>query len=239
MRTRILVATLMVVAAAALPGCTTKVVTAGPTADTIVVNGVGTALSKPDRASVEFGVSATDADPRKAMADVSAASAKLTAGLKAAGIAEKALQTGGVQLQPQYNYRKTPAKLTGYQASVNVVAKTENVDEVGDVIIAGTQAGATTVGGVTFDLSEDNPARYSASANAVTDARKRAEAMAKAAGRSVGQVVSMGQPEALQSSELLRYPNTHGMFAAAAPRLDIQPGQLTAGETVSVTFALK
>jgi uncharacterized protein YggE len=237
MHTKTLAAALLV-AAVALVGCTTtKVVTAGPTADTIAVNGVGTALSKPDRASVEFGVSATDSDPRKAMAGVSTASAKLTAGLKAAGIAEKDLQTGGVQLQPQYNYRATPAKLTGYQASVNVVAKTENVDKVGDVIVAGTEAGATTVGGVSFDLSEDNPARYSASANAVADARKRAEAMAKAAGRSLGEVVSMGQPQQVQSP--VAYRAIGAAYSADAARLEVQPGQLTAGETVNVTFALK
>jgi uncharacterized protein len=233
-----IVIVIMLASAVVLGGCTTKVVTAGPTADTVAVDGVGTVLSKPDRASVQFGVTASDADPRKAMSQVGAASAKLVGGLKAAGVAEEDIRTGGVQLSPQYAYppNRTP-QLKGYQASVSIEAKTKKVDAVGDVIVAGTQAGATTVGGVTFDLSESNPARYQASADAVGDARKRAEAMAKAAGRSLGEVVSMGQPQALPLAN-----NAYAVAGAAlhtAAPFQVQPGQLTAGETVSVVFALK
>lgn len=238
MRRIIVVAALL--AAVAASGCTTKVVTAGPTADTIAVNGTGTSLSKPDRASVQFGVTASDADPRKAMSQVSAESAKLATGLKAAGIADQDLQTGSVQLSAQYRYPPNGRPvLTGYQASVSIVATTKQVDKVGDVIVAGTQAGATSVGGVTFDLSEDNPARYQASANAVGDARKRAEAMAKAAGRSLGEVVSMGQPQALNSQAALMRGIGLPFGATAGVPFQVQPGQLTAGETVSVVFALK
>ncbi len=226
-------------AAALLAGCTTKVVTAGPQSDTVTVTGTGQALSKPDRATVGFGVSATNADPRVALQQASTVSAKVNAALKKAGIADQDLQTGSVSLDPQYTYPRTgPPKVTGYQASIQVSARTKNIDKVGDVIVAGTQAGASTVSGITFDLDPTNPARYDASANAVKDAQARAAAVAKAAGRQLGAVISIGEPQATGSSSFDTKSLPSGAFAAAAA-VPVQPGQLTAGESVTVVFALK
>lgn len=229
-------------AAALLAGCssTTKVVTAGPQSDTVTVTGTGQALSKPDRATVGFGVSVTNADPRAALQQASTTAAKVNAALKKAGIADQDLQTGSVNLNPQYTYPPGgPQKLTGYQASIQVSARTKNIDKVGDVIVAGTQAGANNVSGITFDLDPSNPARYDASANAVKDAQARAAAVAKAAGRQLGAVISIGQPQEVNPSALLRSAAIGYSFAASPVSVPVQPGQLTAGESVTVVFALK
>ena len=239
-RDRLLHALLLVTVALAAAGCsaTTKVVTTGPSADTIAVRGNGTAMSAPDRVRVGFGVEKRDADPRKAMSLVSAASNKVTAALRKAGIADKDLQTGSVRLDAQYRYDRTGAHLDGYLAAISISARSTQLAKAGDIIVAATSAGATRVDGVTFDLDEKNPARYEASADAVRDARERASAMAKAAGRKLGAVVSIGVPEQTGGSSFLRtdgYAVGNGLPGIP----EISPGQLKAGETVEVVFALE
>jgi uncharacterized protein YggE len=225
-----------------LSGCTTRVVTTpGAEENRVTVTGEGTALSVPDRATLRFGVVRRDPDPRKAMSDASEASNKLVAALKKAGIAEKDLQTANVNLQAEYSNPPAgeSAKITGYRATLDVVAKARDLKRIGDVIVAASDAGAGSVSGIAFELSEDNPAKYTASADAVKDARKRAEAMAKAAGRSLGEVVTMGEPQASGGY----VPNyTSPLMDARAfgsYKLAVQPGELTQTVRVTVTFALQ
>lgn len=237
-RRTLLLAPLLALAVVPLAGCTTtKVVTAGPSADTIAVTGTGAALSKPDRVRVSFGVEVRDGDPRRAMQRVSQASNKLAAALRKAGIADKDLQTGSVRLDAQYDYGRGGPRLTGYLAGIEVSARSRDLAKTGDVIVAATEAGATRVDGIAFDLDEKNPARYAASADAIRDARAKAEAMAKAAGRTLGAVVSIGTPRQTATPETMRSAYDYAAKAAVAP--EIMPGQLSAGETVEVVFALK
>jgi uncharacterized protein YggE len=228
-----------------LTGCTTKVVTSpGAAEDRITATGEGTALSAPDRAILRFGVLKKDADPRKAMSDASDASNGLSAALKKAGIAEKDLQTGNISLNPDYSNPRNnePPKIVGYSASIDVVAKTPELKKIGDVIVAATDAGAVNVSGISFELAETNPAKYAAAAEAVKDARKRAEAIAKAAGKSVGDVITIGDPQSVSNDYSMNY--TKGMYSLdagypGAAAAQIQPGQLREATRVTATFELQ
>jgi uncharacterized protein YggE len=112
---------------------------------------------------------------------------KVVKALKAAGVTDANQQTTGVTLNPQYAYSNgKPPRITGYQAAVQVRARVTDLAKIGDVIKAGTDAGANSVSGPNFTLSEENPTKFKALDLAVTDAKAKAESLAKASGRSLG-----------------------------------------------------
>ena len=228
----------LLVAGSALSGCTTKVVTASnaqPT-NTVTSSGSGKVQAVPDEAVMAFGVTAQDANAKKALDEASAAAKKITAALKKEGIASEDIQTSNVSVYPQQTDQSGKVVITGYQATISVNAKVKDIGNLGDIITAANDAGADTISGPSFTISEDSTYRAEAIDKAVADARKSAEAMAKAAGKSVGDVLSM-------SSANVSVPLPMGgtAYAADAARaaVPIEPGQVEVTADVTVVFELK
>jgi hypothetical protein len=232
---------LVAVLALALTGCQTKVVTAPgqEVLNTVTAVGEGKQSAAPDRAEMSFGATAQGTDAKKVLAEASKKSDGIVAAIKKAGIASDDIQTAGVNLYPEYDYNrgKVP-RIIGYQASIQVRVTMKDITKVGDVINAASDAGATDMNGPSFTLSEDSDARASAIEKAIADAKARAEVMAKAAGKTVGDVVSISESgisvpiiykDAVRASA--------DMAGAAAP--EIQPGTLDITASVTVVFELK
>src|SRR5665647_690815 len=100
----------------------------------------------PDVADVRVGVQVTRTKVRDAQAAAATAMAAVIAALKAAGVADKDIQTTALSLQPVYDYSSngnTP-KLTGYQIVNSVTATVRRLDTISDVIDGALAAGATT-----------------------------------------------------------------------------------------------
>lgn len=229
-----------VLVAMALSGCTTTVRTApAPTPSTVTASGSGTVSAIPDEADVSFGVTAQAATAKAALDQVSAKATKVTDALKKAGIADKDIQTENVSVNPVYSQSASPAgvppRIVGYQASLSVSAKARDLATLGSLITAATQAGADTVNGPRFTISADSTYRDQATQKAFDDARRSAGAMAKAAGKSLGAVVSMNS-QAAQNPVPLAF---NGVAAAPSASVPIQPGQLDVTNQVTVVFQLK
>lgn len=227
------------VLALALTGCQTKVVTSPGSGvlNTVTAQGEGKHLAAPDQAEMSFGVTTQGSDAKDTLADASGKADAVVAAIKKAGIDADDVQTSGVNLYPQYDYsnEKTP-RITGYQASVNVRVTMREIDAVGDIISAAANAGATDISGPNFTLSEDAEARAAAIEKAVADAKARAEVMAKAAGKSVGEVVSIS--EAGVTVPIVYAERTAAAdMAGAAPK--IEPGTLDIVASVTVVYELK
>lgn len=228
-----------IVATVALTGCGSQSTSSGVRPlNTVTASGSGTIQAAPDEATMQFGVSQTGRDPKALLADTSKAAAKIVAALKKAGVAEKDIQTQSVSLYPQSNYTNGKTVISGYDASINVTVKVRDLTMLSRVINAGNDAGANTMNGPSFGLGEDSPQTAAAIEKAVADARRNAEAMAKAADKSVGKVLTMTdsgitpvQPYPLAFAESAR-----GMKSAEVP---INPGQLDVSSSVVVTFELK
>lgn len=238
MRTRILIGIVLVLALLALVGCQTKVVTSpSGVINTVTAQGEGKTAATPDQAEMTFGATVTGTDAKKTLAAASKASDAIVAALKKAGIDAKDLQTAGVSLYPQQDYREGKAPtITGYQASIQIRVTIKDIAAVGNIINAASAAGATDIGGPSFTLSRDSDARAQAIEQAVADAHKRAGVMAKAAGKSLGEVISMS--EAGVSVPVIYGERALGAAdAAAAPK--IEPGTLDITANVTVVFELK
>ena len=122
--------------------------------------------------------------------------------------------------------------VTGYAASNSVSAVADASDAPG-VIDAAVGAGANDVSGPGLSSSDADALYRQALSKAVDEARLRAQALAKAAGRSLGPITTMVEGGAEPTP----------MYRAAAEASDastpIVPGEQETTATVSVTFSLR
>ena len=152
----------------------------------------------------------------------------VVAALKAAG--GRNLQTQQVSLYPQTNEQ---GQVSSYVADNSVSAKTKIAD-AGALIDAGVQAGANTVSGPTLGVS-DRDARYrDALGKAVEDARRKAEALAKAGGFAVGPLSSV--TEGASSGGPVPMFDSGVAKSSATP---IEPGTQDVTADVTVSFRIR
>lgn len=221
---------------AALAGCSNSgSASEGAPANTVTASGSGASQAVPDTAEMSFGVTTISADAKSALDDASKVAAQITAAVKKQGVAAKDIQTRDVGLYPQTTDQNGKQVVTAYRASLSVQVKVRDIATLGEVIAAANEAGANTISGPSFTIADPAPVRAEAIDKAVADARKSAEAMAKAAGKSVGEVLS------LSSSDVGAIPyQVYGdARAEAAKSVPIEPGQLEVTATVVVVFELK
>jgi uncharacterized protein YggE len=121
--------------------------------------------------------------------------------------------------------------VTGYAAS-NRVAATVGVDRAGALIDAAAEAGANQISGPGLSSSDSERLYREALADAVENARERAEVLAGAAGRTLGEISAISEAGA-QPVPLYREA------ADTAQSTPIVPGQQETTAQVTVTFDLR
>jgi len=223
----------------ATTGCTTKVVTAPAAAplNAVTASGTGKVPGSPDEAAMSFGVTRSAGNAKSALAQVSTIATKITAALVKSGVAEVDIRTANLSVYPTYGNGAKPV-ITGYQASLSVEAKVRDIGTLGDVINAANGAGADTISGPSFTISEDSKYTVEAIGKAVAGARKNAEAMAKAAGRTVGDVISISDTGVTVPPGPIYY-DSMAAGAKSSAAVPISPGQLDVSANVTVVFELK
>ncbi|MRR13253.1 DUF541 domain-containing protein [bacterium] len=237
MKARLVFLAGLLVAALALAGCSTKVVTTDGAAPlyTVTAGGTGKVTAPPDMAEMNFGVTVMAEDAKSALGEASAVAESITNAVKDAGVAKEDIQTANVNVYPEQSGDGDRITITGYRASVQVRVKLRDLDAIGDVIGAANEAGANEIGGPTFMLSDDSETRNEAIELAIADARKRAAVMADAADKSLGEIVSVSETNV--SIPPIDYDM--GVRAAAESAVPIEPGQLDIATSVTVVFELK
>lgn len=227
----------LALAVALLGGCTTKVITSGGTTplNTVTASGEGKTVAAPDMAEMYFGVSVQAEQAAAALEQASATAEKISSAIKGAGVDAKDIQTANVSVYPEQDYSGNKVVVTGYRATIQVRAKIRDITTVGDVITAASDAGANEIGGPSFTLADDSTVRNEAIALAIADARTRAEAMAKAAGKSLGEIISVSE----SGVSVPIYATDMAAARAEGASVPIETGQLDITASVTVVFELK
>jgi uncharacterized protein YggE len=231
-----LAALVFALALTSLAGCTKVITTpAGSAANTVTATGSGTAPGNPDEADMSFGVTRHAADSKTALANASTVAQSITSALAKGGVDKKDIQTQNVSVNPQFVDQNGKQVVNGFDASIAVSVKVRDLSKLGELITAANAAGADNINGPTFTLSDPAPTRAQAITLAVADARKTAQAMAKAAGKSVGGVLSISTNDVASQP----VPLFSTASAGAAKSVPIEPGQLDVTANVTVVFELK
>ena len=200
---------------------------AAPADDTLTVSGVGIVKAVPDEAQMSFGVETRRPTAQAAVAANADAMRKVINALRQAGAREIATQWVSV-----YPFTRQDGTIEGYSAS-NSVSAVSDVDDAPGLIDAAAEAGANQVSGPGLSSSNAEALYRQALAKAVADARLRADVLAKAAGRSLGEITTIVEGGA-QPTPLYREAALGG--DASTP---IVPGQQETSASISVTFSLR
>ena len=204
---------------------------------TITVTSTASVGTEPDEAVVTLGVSTQDPDSAAALGTNGESVDAVVAAVEAAGVAEKDVRTTRLDLGRRTIDRNTPQETTVYVADSALEITVRDMDTVGDVIQAGVEAGATSVRGVRFGVSDPAGARTEALDAAVRGARTKADAMAAAAGTAVTGVVTIDEQGASQPP--YRAVGDQAYLTGAAPSATVvPPDEIQTQVTVIVTWAI-
>ena len=158
------------------------------------MSGQGEVRAAPDTVTLSAGVTS---DAPTAAAALSANTARMQsvfAALKKIGVADKDMQTANFSVSPQMaNTSNQPPHVTGYQVSNQVQLRLDDVAKLGPALDALVTAGANQMNGIDFAIKDSAPLLAQARADAVNDARAKAETYAKAAGVSLGPILSISE----------------------------------------------
>ena len=191
----------------------------------------------PDIARISAGVVTQGADSNSALRANAAQMDRVMTAIKKAGIAERDVQTSGVNLNPQYKYEDNKApQIIGYQASNTVNIKVRDISKLGTVLDGLAAQGANQINGPMFSIDQPEPVYDQARMDALKKAQMRAETYAKALNLRVVRIVSIDE-------------NNNGGFQpmavlSAAPRAakefssPISPGETTLSVTLNLVFEL-
>ena len=188
----------LLLAVAALPAqAQTAPVAAADTmfrATTLNLAAYGEVEVAPDMATISLGVQTQARTAVAAMSQNAAQMSRVVAALRQAGIAEKDIQTSGLNLSAQYAYQDNqPPRLTGYQASNTVTIQVHDLAKLGQSIDAVVSVGANQVHGVSFGLRDRTKAENEARLQAVKALQAKAQLYAGATGHRVGRLVNLSE----------------------------------------------
>jgi uncharacterized protein YggE len=228
-------------AAAALPLTAAAQVTvpAAPVSEGTLLDVVaeGEATRVPDIATIRAGVVTQAATAAAALSANAEQMKSVLAALKAAGVAERDVQTATISLNPQYRYAENqPPVITGYQASNNVSVKFRDIAKSGAILDALVKQGANQIDGPNLSIDRIEAAQDEARTDAVKRARARADLYAKALGMRVERLVSLSE------GNDVGMPGPVPMMMARAEAKDstqVVPGEQRVGVTLRVRFLLK
>lgn len=195
--------------------------------------------AEPDVASITAGVMTSETTAEAAMKENATRMNAIFKALKEAKIAEKDIQTSGININAQYNYEERQApKLIGYQANNNVTILIRDLQKIGSVIDALVSQGANQMNGPNFTLENPEEILDSARKEAVNKARRRAELYATAVGMKVKRIRTLS--ESINTGGAPPYPMMamRSKMADTAESTPVASGQVALSVAVNISFEL-
>ena len=145
------------------------------------------------------------------------------------------MQTSQLSIGPAYgpyDGGPEPQKIIGYDATNTVTVRVREIAGLGGVVDALAKAGSNRLYGIGFEVAEPKPHLDAAREKAVADARGRAELFARAAGVTLGPVLSI--------SEAVQGPVPIMMRAEAmADAAPIAEGTVTLQAQVEIVYGIE
>jgi uncharacterized protein YggE len=197
----------------------------------VTVTGEATVAAAPDMATIRIGVTSQGKTARAASDASTQNMTVVLAAIKESGVADRDIQTTSLSLQPQYDPNKTgAARLIGFQANNQITVKIRDIGQLPNILDRAISAGANEMSGIEFVVSEQSKLLDKARAEAIADARRKAELYANAAGMKVGRVMSISEEGAA--------PQPRAFQAVRAGAAAIAPGEQTLRAVVTVSYEL-
>ena len=205
----------------------------------ISVSGQGSVTAKPDTALLSLGVSVFADTARGARSEAADAMTTLLDSLKRNGIDEKDIKTTQFSLNPEYDYSRSGSpRLIGYRVTNAVSVKVRDLNRAAEVIDEAVDAvgDPIQISGISFTVDDPKPLLSQARAQAMADAKAKAEELAKLAEVTQGKPIAISETSSGGTPPVFYAARALEATGAATP---IEPGQLEITVSVQVTYAIQ
>jgi uncharacterized protein len=199
---------------------------------TVTVLGEAAIRTKPDEALVWITLSATDASPGPAMADVAKRSDALARMLDELDIARENRSTTGVTVNEEFDHTKSGRRSRGHRAFASMSVRLADADAIGPLIMRASDELDASVSGPSWRISTSNPAWLEAATQAAARARAKAAAYAAGLDARLGALIALSEPE--QGRFMI-----HRTASKSGPEMPIEGGEQEVIAAVTATFALE
>jgi uncharacterized protein YggE len=222
-----------------------------PAMNVISVNGKADVVSIPDIATFSFSVTETAKTVQEAQTKATEKTNNALKAVRAGGVADKDIKTVSYSINPHYEYTQGvcttygcpggKSVLTGYDVSQTIQVKIRDLAKAGDLFDSIGTVGVQNVDGLTFAIDNLDVVKSQARAQAIADAKTKAEKIAKDLGVSLVRITSF-----YDSSEEVVYPYARGggvmmdaMSAKVAAAPEIPKGEQKVTANVTISYEIK
>jgi uncharacterized protein YggE len=207
-------------------------------ARTITVTSTASVGTAPDEAVIGFGMRSEADDSASAYADNGEKSDAVLAALQDAGLSKDDVETENVNVDRAVKDRNSPNEHTVYVASTQIAVTVRDLDAVSAVISAAVNAGVDSVRDLRFQVGDQTASRQDALTAAVQGARRKADAIAAAAGASVSAVVQVREERSTSRPYAYRSDLMSEFAVSDATPLIVAPETVSTEVTVTVIWSI-
>ena len=238
MRTKLLIPTILLIAATLLSACSASVQFGQAQPRTINVTGNSEVILAPDIAYVSIGVHTEAKAAKDAVATNNTQTQAVIDAIQGQGVDPKDIQTTNFSVYQQEKFSPTGESLGTYFMTDNTVYVTvRDITKIGEILDASVSAGANSIYGITFDVQDKESAMASGRDQAMVDAQTQAEQLATAAGVKLGDVQSISYYSSYPSP--IYYDSKMAGVGGGGQSVPISPGQMALTVSVSVAYYIK
>ncbi|HEU4586561.1 MAG TPA: SIMPL domain-containing protein [Gemmatimonadaceae bacterium] len=203
----------------------------------IVTSAQGEAQFTPDRARIFIGVQTRAKSAQEAGAENARKQEAVIAAIQALGIPKERISTANYSVFPEQQFNPQQGdrepKIIGYNVQNTVRVDIHDISRIGAIIDAALSKGANNINSLDFYASNQDSTRRQALAEAVQRARGDAEALARAAGGQLGELIELSSaPVSIPRPPVPYMTMARAESVSATP---VNPGE----ETLTVTVTAR
>jgi uncharacterized protein YggE len=210
---------------------------------TINTNGQANIAVEPDLAVVYVAIETLEDTAQASKDENSRITDAVYAGLYSINIPKEEVESQNYNIYEEFDWiRDGQRESRGFRTSHTLKITTEEFDDVGEIIDAVINAGATRINYINFELSDEKQSEYKkqALAQASKDAREKAEAIAEGLGAKLGDIISVS--DGTYNYHPYRYYEmgvADVAFLEEVKTTQISPQELEVSAYVQVVFQIK
>jgi uncharacterized protein YggE len=209
--------------------------------NSIYVGADGKFESAPDTAVIQFNILVQENTSQAAYDHASKEAEQVRQVLHANGSEPKAANVGSLSVQPMYEW-KPKQKVIGYRVTTDVTLKLKDFSKIGPITQQLADANVSETQTLNYTLENIDEAKNKAVEDAYRRARNSADAIARASGRTLGEL-SYASVDTFENPRIvtrgLARPMAAMAPAAPPPTEEFTPQTVTTTAHVNALFNLK
>ncbi len=205
-----------------------------PIPNTIWVGADGKFETDPDTALLQFNISAQEEKLDAANERATKAAEQIRQLLRTNGLDPKDAEISRFAVEPVYDYKNPKRKLVGYRVDSNISIKVKDFSKIGPLTVGLSNMDVTGNQSLSYQLDDMDAAKIKAVEDALRKTHDEAAAVARASGRSLGEL-SYASVDTYESSPIRPQVFTMAKISAGVAAPSPAPAEEFGAQKITVT----